>query len=372
MALQGTLETFSLPDVLRLLANTGKTGQLRLSGDRGTGSVWLSEGKIVRCEASGAPHAEEFVDVLFELLRFREGDFLFDTDGPTEAGEAVEVEPLLAEAEGLLAEWREIEAVVPSLRSWITLESELPGESVTLDAERWQVVTAVGHGSDVASLMDRLAKPELAVTRLVKDLVEAGLARVGEPPAGVPSGEPPVVTSRDTSQEVRPTVAAEAAMTGVGVADVHDTGEQPTAAEAGTGEAPIAEYEAVEMTATDDEVTTGLEEFERELAAEAEVAADEESAAVVGAEGAEVESEEQEEVSSADLLSMGSLDTADPEEAVEIARQLANLSPRAARAVAAAAKASTREERERALAAIDGMDDEINKELLLKFLSGGS
>ncbi|GIU83620.1 MAG: hypothetical protein KatS3mg008_0395 [Acidimicrobiales bacterium] len=369
MALQGTLETFSLPDVLRLLANTGKTGQLRLSGDRGTGSVWLSEGKIVKCEASGAPHADRFVDVLFELLRFRQGDFLFDTDGPAEAGEAVEVEPLLAEAEELLAEWRQIEAVVPSLRSWITLEPELPGDSVTLDAERWQIVTAVGHGSDVASLMDRLRKPELAVTRLVKDLVDAGLARVGEPPADVLSGEPSVVTSHGAAATVTP----EASVTAVGVAEVPQSEVQPTDTQAGGQEAPAAEYEAVAAAATSDFAAGGveeageLEEFERELAAEAEAA--EEASAVVGATEEEAE---EEEVSSADLLSMGSLDTADPEEAVEIARQLANLSPRAARAVAAAAKASTREERERALAAIDGMDDEINKELLLKFLSGGS
>ena len=43
LALQGTLDTFSLPDVLRLLATTSKTGRLRIDGDRGLGSVWLAE-----------------------------------------------------------------------------------------------------------------------------------------------------------------------------------------------------------------------------------------------------------------------------------------------------------------------------------------
>ena len=37
MALQGTLDTFALPDVLRLLAATKKTGRLRITGGRGTG-----------------------------------------------------------------------------------------------------------------------------------------------------------------------------------------------------------------------------------------------------------------------------------------------------------------------------------------------
>lgn len=60
--------------------------------------------------------------------------------------------------------------------------------------------------------------------------------------------------------------------------------------------------------------------------------------------------------------------TEDPADAAEIARQLANLSPKAAKAVAAAAKATTDEEREEALAALDGEDTSLNRDLLLKFL----
>ena len=60
--------------------------------------------------------------------------------------------------------------------------------------------------------------------------------------------------------------------------------------------------------------------------------------------------------------------TPEPGEAAEIARQLANLSPKAARAVAAAAKATTPEEREAALAEVEASDEQINRDLLLKFL----
>ena len=51
MALQGTIETFALPEVLRLLGSGAKTGRLRLSGDRGSGSVWIDGGKVVGAEA---------------------------------------------------------------------------------------------------------------------------------------------------------------------------------------------------------------------------------------------------------------------------------------------------------------------------------
>ena len=58
MALQGTLDTFALPDVLRLLAATKKTGRLRITGGRGTGSVWATAGEICGVEATHAPHAK--------------------------------------------------------------------------------------------------------------------------------------------------------------------------------------------------------------------------------------------------------------------------------------------------------------------------
>ena len=45
VALQGTLETFALPDVLRLLASTHKTGRLCLTGVDGSGSLWLEVGR---------------------------------------------------------------------------------------------------------------------------------------------------------------------------------------------------------------------------------------------------------------------------------------------------------------------------------------
>ena len=50
VALSGTLDTFALPDVLRLLASTAKSGRLRVSGNRGSGSVWVTDGEVVASE----------------------------------------------------------------------------------------------------------------------------------------------------------------------------------------------------------------------------------------------------------------------------------------------------------------------------------
>src|SRR3954467_11322885 len=110
VALQGTLETFALPDVLRLLASTKKTGAYRLDGNRGSGTLWVKEGEVVAGAVDGSP-TKDTREVAFELLRYTDGDFVFDADAEAEEGsDPVDVETLLTDAEKLLSEWKEIEA----------------------------------------------------------------------------------------------------------------------------------------------------------------------------------------------------------------------------------------------------------------------
>ncbi len=326
MALQGTIETFALPDVMRLLASTKKTGCLRLSGIRGNGSVWVDNGTIVASEASGALHATSPVDVFFELLRFKDGDFVFDADVTADSpGSAAEVEPTLDEAEKMLAEWKAIEAVVPSLDAWVELAPELTDEEITVDRARWRLLVAVAAGSTVGELGDQCEMSELAISRQVKELVEAGLVKVGEAPSGVESGSPasaPAVAPAPVEPEPvfdQPPPSERAAL--VDEADF----EPPTLRVADNGH-------------------NGFDSLDHDV--------------MVG-EPAPTEPEP---------VVVGTAFEPDPTDAAEIARQLANLSPKAAKAVAAAAKATTVEEREAALAEVDDDEDPINRELLIKFL----
>src|ERR687891_258418 len=182
LALQGTLDTFSLPDVLRLLATPAKTGRLRIDGDRGQGSVWLRDGSIVDADADRAVEGAPTDEVIFELLRFGSGSFAFDSDAQTPHGErSDQVEDLLPRANGLLSEWTELEAVVPSMAHWVSLSTELSTDEVTIDADRWRSVVAVGGGHTVGELGSALGLSELHVSRAVRDLVELGVAEVAEP-----------------------------------------------------------------------------------------------------------------------------------------------------------------------------------------------
>jgi len=163
VALQGTLDTFALPDVLRLLASTKKTGRLVISGSRGNGSVWVDTGSVVGTEATGAGPDPDAVAVLFELLRFGgDGSFTFEA-GTTATAPAPPrpVEPLLIDAERRLVEWREIEAVVPSMDAWVSLVSDLKVAEITVTADLWKRVVAIGSGTSVGGVARTLALGEL-------------------------------------------------------------------------------------------------------------------------------------------------------------------------------------------------------------------
>jgi hypothetical protein len=351
VALQGTLDTFALPDVLRLLAATKKTGRLRVSGSRGNGSVWVFTGSVVGTEASGAPHATEAVEVVFELLRFAEGSFTFDVDEQhPDPGVPGDVEPLLEQAEQLLEEWRSIESVVPSLDAWVQLARELRSE-VTVSPERWRALSLVGGGTSVRRIADELSIGEIPVCRSLKELAELGLVEISQAPDGSYSGLAPMGAVRtDDGLSARAELDALASSIPSG---------------------PKRRKPKEALTDADGNyVPLNLDHLGSP--GKPAAASDNEPALMVAPTAAEAEAEVEVEAPVFPGLAAQAAAAAvegDPD-ADEIARQLANLSPRAAQAVRAAAEATTDEARAAALASADDDEDApLNRGLLLKFLS---
>lgn len=353
VALQGTLDTFALPDVLRLLAATKKTGRVHVTGPRGTGSVWVDAGAVGAIDAPNAPHATEPIDALFELLRFDQGSFTFDGEATAGAAhELVEVEELLSAAEALLVEWRQIESVVPSMDAWVTLRRELVAPTVTVDRAQWITVVAVGSGATVRGISDELRLSELPVTRAVRDLVELGLVTID---AAAPAKHR---SSRDAEASVAPAPTPEVEdATGAeppvepkpAVAVVTPSVFDPDAP------LPSARPLRARRARPAEDVSTPTPTLP---VAEAFVPLDLPGQGPASVYVPVVESTEPEEPAIS------------PEEDADLARQLATLSPRAAEAVRAAAEAATDEEREAALAAAEEREGRpINRGPLLKFLS---
>ncbi len=181
MALQGDLDTLALPDLLRLLAGSAKSGRLELEGDRGSGVALLYDGGVVGGDVQAAPNATDPVDLIFELLRFNEGTFRFDGDSPvTRHGSPFDVEMLLARAGEMLIEWHEVEVVMPSLDAWLTLAEDLASDEIIVSRHDWRILAAVGGGLSARQLADRLDLTELGVYCVVRDLVESATLVVNE------------------------------------------------------------------------------------------------------------------------------------------------------------------------------------------------
>jgi hypothetical protein len=191
VALQGDLQSFALPDVLRLLAGTGKSGLLEVAGPSVEGELSLRDGAILRGGATSAPSADRPAEVVYELLRLVEGSFAFAEGDQHGDGPGTDVEVALAEAEALLAEWREVEAVVPGMDAWATLAAEAVGDEVRLDGDAWRSIVAIAGGGSVRDLAVARGLSDLDASRAIKGLVEAGLVEVRASHAEVaPSPDP--------------------------------------------------------------------------------------------------------------------------------------------------------------------------------------
>lgn len=195
MSLQGTIETFAIADVLRLLAATNKSGRLQVQGPSRSGTVWVDNAKVLAAEAPTVSHADGPADVLFQLLRFDRGSFRFDLDKyPPAPGEPVEIELALGEAELMLAEWRDLERSIPSTEAWVSLARELRDATVTIGADQWRTVGAIGSGRVVSALGEALGLGELDIFRAVDQLLKLGLVEVGARPATVAALEAPATS----------------------------------------------------------------------------------------------------------------------------------------------------------------------------------
>lgn len=392
MALSGTLDTFALPDVFRLLASTGKTGRLRVTGDRGSGSVWFDGGKLVATEVTGPGGADDGpVEAVFSLLRFTAGSFTFENDARApHAGSPEEMGPVLAEAENLLVEWRSIVAVVPSLDAWVTLRPTLGGADVMVDAARWSVIAAVGSGRTIGEVAAALELGELAVCRVVKELVELGLVEVGErppdlfepaPASGV--GEPASfggVSDTDLvtmPEEDRPTAGIDVGdvgpppdgvLGGLGVADasLDEAGD----ASGDLGRIPVIDEAVPAPDPAPHPVQPSLASLDTADGHDPLLPAGDPLEQLRG--GVDTPDAPPAPAPSGDgffgaatAAEAAASDELDP---AEMARQLANLSPKAAKAVARAARATSAAEREEALAQVEAEADGIDRGMLLRFL----
>jgi hypothetical protein len=188
--LQGTFDTLALQELLGLLAHSRKTGALWLDAGPASAVIYVTEG---RCCAAIANDAQDpvdnapslvvrLVDLCFGVARAEDGSFKFAEDTPPwTCPETVDLEVANEELARLLEEWREIQAVIPTLESRIRLSEELGVDQLNVDRERWRLLTAIDGRRSVRELVRRTDRPVLEVCHALLLLVDAGACAVVAP-----------------------------------------------------------------------------------------------------------------------------------------------------------------------------------------------
>jgi hypothetical protein len=185
--------------------------------------VWLDRGQIVGAQAGGTGEALEAV---VNLLRMGgDGEFEFDGDvAAPDPGPATAVDEVLAAAAEQLAEWQEIEAILPSPSAWLALVAEAPRAALKLTAAEWSAVVALGGGCSVAQAVEAVGGGALSASRVLKGLVGAGLVSV-EPHDTLPMRDE--VDEEDDVVEVVVAEPAEVPAPAAAEAEMREVAEAP-------------------------------------------------------------------------------------------------------------------------------------------------
>ncbi len=240
MSLTGNLEIFPMPEVLRLLSRSKKTGCLRVEAADTHGRVYLAGGAItfantesddvvrqalinsglvsdeslrnaggslVDAVVDGVDSnaitdfvREQVVESLYRIRKPGHGEFEFavDTQPSLQTGQQFDAEVAVAESERRAAEWADILESIDSLDTPIRMVRELADDnSVTIAAPTWRVLASLEAGTSVRELAYRAGMSEFRAARELSGLIKSELVTTVERHVGFDSGyQAPVVEKR--------------------------------------------------------------------------------------------------------------------------------------------------------------------------------
>ncbi|MDH3260813.1 MAG: DUF4388 domain-containing protein [Acidimicrobiia bacterium] len=217
--LNGSLDTVALPDVLRLIASSAKSGLLRVEDASPSGRIFIVDGRIAfattrnendpiddllhmeyRADYVGTPDDRRIVDlsdllennpeafnrfleqmvveVMSRLLRVSEGRFRFDVDirSRREIPHSFDVEDLISQASARSTAWTRIFEVVPSASAPFRMAPRLSEtEDIVLGRRDWALLASTGASTTIDQIAQELKIFEFAAAKKVAELTQRGL-----------------------------------------------------------------------------------------------------------------------------------------------------------------------------------------------------
>jgi hypothetical protein len=216
--LQGTFDTLALPEVLGLLARSQKTGTLWLEAGPATAAIYIADGRCCAAQSGDltgkVDNAQSLlvrvVELCFSASRLEDGAFRFGSEEPPwVCPETVDLEVAIDELARLLEEWRDIQAVIPTLDARVRLADELGVDELVVDRERWALLVAIDGRRTVRELVRKTNRPTLEICHTIVALVDAGALTVAQPTSATVRGNGSGKATANAKTETRAVVKPE-------------------------------------------------------------------------------------------------------------------------------------------------------------------
>ncbi len=199
MAFQGSLAELPLPDILQLVAVSGKTGRFTIQNERDTGKIYLSDGQIVHA-LLGQMEGEEAV---YELAIWTDGEFVFaPNDEAIEKTITKSNTSLLMEAARRIDEWKVLSKRVPSTRLVPVFTEDGGGATITLSPAEWSVIRKTDERRSIEDIAQAVGTSGFETAKVVYGLITSGLLALAENLRAIP-----VDQLQEMSEEGRRTLA---------------------------------------------------------------------------------------------------------------------------------------------------------------------
>ena len=219
MSLQGSFDVLGFSEVLELLERKRQSGRLHVRAGGVAGHIYVRDGHLTGAEsgdyttpATAGEARTRLEELCFEFLQCERGVFEFQprVAAPWATQLSSSVETVLREARQRLMEWREIQAVIPSMDVRPRVVDELVPEAVTLTRDRWRLIAAIDGRRTVHRLARTLGLGTYEAGRLLKSLVDDGIVTIdAERPTATIAADVDLTTSGDDATgEADPTDAA--------------------------------------------------------------------------------------------------------------------------------------------------------------------
>ena len=259
MNLEGSLDVFSLPDILTLLTGTRKTGGLHLSQGQVDGVVWFTDGSVNGASSDGSRQSlarrlvgsgtvgddvlraavdrasaeagvgvakalldlgavdaemlrtaarDQTVDAVSDLLGWPAGSFSFapDETNPDDVGLALTVAEIVDETASRGGEWERLRRLVPSTDSVLRIPPTPPAD-LAVAPEEWALIALVDGRRSVRDLIELTGAVRFSVVARLAGLIERGLlvtVEEGEDPALVLARRQALLDRLESGEPLQP------------------------------------------------------------------------------------------------------------------------------------------------------------------------